>query len=78
MHQRLLHIPNRSLLYDLYPYIWDIEGIISMVGSYVKWLGMSNWSFDSTLDPLKVCLQVMKASTILDYSVFDAFPLDLI
>ncbi|XP_071827558.1 protein O-GlcNAcase-like isoform X2 [Apostichopus japonicus] len=39
MHKRLLHIPNRSLLYDLYPYIWDIEGIISMVGSYVKWLG---------------------------------------
>ncbi|PIK33338.1 hypothetical protein BSL78_29847 [Apostichopus japonicus] len=42
MHKRLLHIPNRSLLYDLYPYIWDIEGIISMVGSYVKWLGTSN------------------------------------
>ncbi|KAJ8026164.1 Protein O-GlcNAcase [Holothuria leucospilota] len=38
MHKRILNVPNRSLLYDLYPYIWDMEGIVSMVGSYIKWL----------------------------------------
>ncbi|XP_022094369.1 protein O-GlcNAcase-like isoform X2 [Acanthaster planci] len=41
MMMRLLNIPNRSLLYDLYPYMWDMEGVISMLASFVKWLGCS-------------------------------------
>lgn len=36
---RLTFCPNRSLLYDLYPYIWDIKGVISMLNSYLKWIG---------------------------------------
>lgn len=36
---RLTFSPNRSLLYDLYPYIWDIKGVISMLNSYLKWIG---------------------------------------
>jgi len=32
-------IPNRELLYEVYPYIWDIRGVVSMLNSYVKWLG---------------------------------------
>lgn len=36
---RLTFCPNRSLLYDLYPYIWDIKGVVSMLNSYVKWIG---------------------------------------
>nr|XP_032808407.1 protein O-GlcNAcase isoform X1 [Petromyzon marinus] len=39
MFTRLSSIANRSVLYDLYPYIWDIKGIVSMVKSFVKWLG---------------------------------------
>ncbi|VEN50291.1 unnamed protein product [Callosobruchus maculatus] len=32
---------NRELLYDLYSYIWDIRGVISLLNSYIKWLGFS-------------------------------------
>lgn len=38
---RLTFVPNRSLFYDLYPYIWDIKGVISLLNSYVKWIGFS-------------------------------------
>lgn len=38
---RLTFCKNRSLLYDLYPYVWDVKGVISLLNSYVKWLGMS-------------------------------------
>lgn len=37
---RLLHTPHRSLLYDIYPYMWDMEIAVSMIGSFIKWLGM--------------------------------------
>ncbi|XP_030842099.1 protein O-GlcNAcase isoform X3 [Strongylocentrotus purpuratus] len=37
---RLLHTPNRSLLYDIYPYMWDMEIAVSMIGSFIKWLAV--------------------------------------
>ncbi|KAG8202078.1 hypothetical protein JTE90_010441 [Oedothorax gibbosus] len=37
---RLTFCPNRSLLYDLYPYIWDIKGVVSMLNSYIKWIAL--------------------------------------
>lgn len=40
MFTRLSNSANRTILYDLYPYIWDIKSIISMVKSFVQWLGM--------------------------------------
>ncbi|CAJ1067603.1 protein O-GlcNAcase [Xyrichtys novacula] len=38
MFTRLSNSANRTILYDLYPYIWDIKSIISMVKSFVQWL----------------------------------------
>ncbi|XP_035702266.1 protein O-GlcNAcase isoform X2 [Folsomia candida] len=38
---KLNDITNRELLYEIYPYIWDIRGVISLLNSYVKWLGFS-------------------------------------
>lgn len=38
---RLTFCKNRSLLYELYPYVWDIKGVISLLNSYVKWIGFS-------------------------------------
>ncbi|XP_072388676.1 protein O-GlcNAcase isoform X2 [Diabrotica undecimpunctata] len=32
---------NRELLYDLYSYIWDMRAVVSLLNSYVKWLGFS-------------------------------------
>uniref|UniRef100_A0A674C7L7 O-GlcNAcase n=1 Tax=Salmo trutta TaxID=8032 RepID=A0A674C7L7_SALTR len=39
MFTRLSNSANRTILYDLYPYIWDIKSIMSMVKSFVQWLG---------------------------------------
>lgn len=42
MVDRFTYIPNRCLLYDLYPYIWDIRGVITLMNSYVKWLALGH------------------------------------
>ncbi|XP_043268818.1 protein O-GlcNAcase isoform X2 [Venturia canescens] len=39
---RLSFCNNRELLYDLYSYVWDMRGVVSLLNSYVKWLGFSN------------------------------------
>uniref|UniRef100_A0A8C6KPW5 O-GlcNAcase n=1 Tax=Nothobranchius furzeri TaxID=105023 RepID=A0A8C6KPW5_NOTFU len=44
MFTRLSNIDNRTILYDLYPYIWDIKSILSMVKSFVQWLGCRSQS----------------------------------
>ncbi|XP_054273322.1 protein O-GlcNAcase isoform X2 [Macrosteles quadrilineatus] len=38
LFQRLTFAHNRELLYDLYPYVWDMRGVISLLNSYIKWL----------------------------------------
>ena len=38
LFNKLTYIKNRSLLYDFYPYVWDIKGVIELLNSYVKWL----------------------------------------
>lgn len=50
---KLNDVPNRELLYELYPYIWDMRGVTSLMNSYVTWLGKldeylaaSNYSSD--------------------------------
>ncbi|XP_075699117.1 protein O-GlcNAcase isoform X2 [Rhinoderma darwinii] len=44
MFTRLSNSPNKTILYDLYPYVWDIKSIISMVKSFVQWLGCRSQS----------------------------------
>ena len=39
LFQHLAASNNRELLYDLYSYVWDIRGVISLLNSYIKWLG---------------------------------------
>ncbi|XP_028967383.1 protein O-GlcNAcase [Galendromus occidentalis] len=41
LSEKLMFISNRSLLYDLNPYVWDIKGVISLINSYIKWIGYS-------------------------------------
>lgn len=41
LFQRLTYCNNRELLYDLYSYVWDMRGVVSLLNSYVKWLGKS-------------------------------------
>ncbi|KAG8435392.1 hypothetical protein GDO86_013371 [Hymenochirus boettgeri] len=44
MFTRLSNCPNRTILYDLYSYVWDIKSIISMVKSFLQWLGCRSQS----------------------------------
>lgn len=39
LFNKMTFIKNRTLLYDFYPYVWDIKGVVSLLNSYVKWLG---------------------------------------
>lgn len=34
-------IPNEAILYDLYPYVWDLKEVVSALHSYVHWLSDS-------------------------------------
>lgn len=34
-------IPNEAILYDLYPYIWDLKEVVSALDTYVHWLSDS-------------------------------------
>jgi protein O-GlcNAcase/histone acetyltransferase len=36
---RIRVCPNKSLVFSLYPYVWDMRGIVSLLNSYVMWLG---------------------------------------
>ncbi|XP_076265863.1 O-GlcNAcase isoform X3 [Rhynchophorus ferrugineus] len=47
LFQHISSCNNRELLYDLYSYIWDIRGVISLLNSYVKWL--ANGQFPSSM-----------------------------
>ncbi|ETE69126.1 Bifunctional protein NCOAT [Ophiophagus hannah] len=38
MFTRLSNCANRTILYDMYSYVWDIKSIMSMVKSFVQWL----------------------------------------
>uniref|UniRef100_A0A8C4ZZU7 Protein O-GlcNAcase n=1 Tax=Gadus morhua TaxID=8049 RepID=A0A8C4ZZU7_GADMO len=44
MFTRLSNSANRTILYDLYTYMWDIKSIVSMVKSFVQWLGCRSQS----------------------------------
>lgn len=41
MFTRLSNCANRTILYDMYSYVWDIKSIMSMVKSFVQWLAFA-------------------------------------
>ncbi|KAK8385333.1 hypothetical protein O3P69_012275 [Scylla paramamosain] len=44
MANRLNRVKNRSLLYDVYPYVWDMCGVVGLLNSYVDWLALGKVS----------------------------------
>ena len=38
--ERLCNSPNQGLVFDMFPYVWDVWGTASLLGSFVEWLGM--------------------------------------
>ena len=45
---RLTYTTNRELLYELYPYVWDMRGVVALLNSYVKWLGIKHFDYSTT------------------------------
>ena len=39
MYTRLTAVPNRTLLYDVYQYVWDAKETTMLLDSYIAWLG---------------------------------------
>lgn len=39
---RLVSCQNLSLVYDLFPYVWDLRGAVALLNSYVQWMCKSN------------------------------------
>jgi len=39
---KLSSIPNESVLFDLYPYIWDVKEVVLTLHSYVIWMATSH------------------------------------
>ena len=39
MSDKFSLIPNKMLLYNLFPYIWDVRATVSIMSAIVKWLG---------------------------------------
>ncbi|GAB6025437.1 hypothetical protein CHUAL_011182 [Chamberlinius hualienensis] len=42
LSDRLNYCSNRVLVHELYPYVWDMRGVISLLDSYVKWLALGH------------------------------------
>jgi len=38
MFVRFTETPNRALLYDMYPYIWDIKESVLLLDTFINWL----------------------------------------
>jgi len=39
---KLILCKNRCLIYELYPYIWNVQSVISLLNSYIKWLSLGH------------------------------------
>ncbi|XP_068710020.1 protein O-GlcNAcase-like [Montipora foliosa] len=42
MFVRLTETSNRALLYDLYPYVWDVKEVLLLLDTFVNWLSTKN------------------------------------
>ncbi|XP_047128039.1 protein O-GlcNAcase isoform X1 [Hydra vulgaris] len=41
LFENFCKIPNEAILYDLYPYLWDLKEVLLSLQTYVKWLSDS-------------------------------------
>ena len=39
MVDKLIGIPNRDILYEMYHYVNDMRSVLSLVNAYIKWHG---------------------------------------
>uniref|UniRef100_A0A4Y0BTA9 N-acetyltransferase domain-containing protein n=1 Tax=Anopheles funestus TaxID=62324 RepID=A0A4Y0BTA9_ANOFN len=41
--KKISRCANKELCYDLFSYVWDIAGVLSLLSAFVKWLSMGNF-----------------------------------
>jgi len=34
---------NKELCYDLFSYIWDVTGVVSLMNAFIKWLALGHF-----------------------------------
>ena len=39
MFHRVSRAPNKPLVQELYPYVWDMKEVSMLLEAFVKWLG---------------------------------------
>lgn len=39
LHSAVVNSINRAVLYDLYPYIWDLRNTLLVAKAFICWLG---------------------------------------
>jgi len=61
---RLNLVANRELLYELYPYIWDMRGVVSLLNSYIKWLAIGQNGSNAAVHGNYNCRQYSSASLL--------------
>ncbi|XP_032899709.1 protein O-GlcNAcase-like [Amblyraja radiata] len=59
LYQHFMRSPNRAIVYDLYPYLWDIRNTLLVVKAFVMWLDgrieKSTYSFHSWMHCFQWC-----------------------
>ena len=48
-------LSNQAVVYDLFPYLWSMKGIFSLVKSFITWLGKPPFMISG----LHLCLMVV-------------------
>jgi len=51
MFQLFCLIPNEAILYDLYPYLWDLKEVLLSLDTFVHWLAKGNLTPGTKLQP---------------------------
>lgn len=39
LHGSVVNSVNRAMLYDLYPYVWDLRNTLLVAKAFISWLG---------------------------------------
>lgn len=39
LHGSVVNSVNRAVLYDLYPYVWDLRNTLLVAKAFINWLG---------------------------------------
>lgn len=39
LHGSVVNSVNRAVLYDLYPYVWDLRNTLLVAKAFISWLG---------------------------------------